>query len=257
MCVKLGGMTPALDLPVGSIPLVGLGTWQLRGAEATSVVATAFELGYRHVDTATIYRNEAEIGRALAGAGSAVFVVTKVPADRASEARRTLEASLTALGVPAVDLWLSHQPPTDIVALWSTMRDLRDEGLTRAIGVSNYSTAQVDALIEATGEAPAVNQVSWNPHRADFDLLAHHRAAGVVVEGYSPLKGGAADHPVVQEIAAAYRRTPAQVVLRWHVEHDIVVIPKSARRERLAENLALFDFALTPEEIARIDALSR
>ncbi len=250
-------MTPSAALPVGSIPLVGLGTWRLRGAEATSVVATALELGYRHIDTATMYGNEADIGRALAGAGSSVFLTTKLPAERASDARRTLEASLAALGVSAVDLWLAHWPPPDIVAVWSTMRLLRDEGLARAIGVSNYSVAQVDALVTATGEVPAVNQVSWNPRSADFDLLAHHRGLGVVLEGYSPLEGGAAADPVIVRIADAHRRTPEQVVLRWHLEHDIVVIPKSAHRDRLAANLALFDFELTPGEVAQIDALSR
>lgn len=250
-------MTPSLDLPVGSLPLVGLGTWRLRGAATTSAVQTALELGYRHIDTATMYGNEAEIGRVLAGADSSVFLTTKIPAERASDARRTLEASLSALGVAAVDLWLAHWPPSDVVSLWSTMRALRDEGLTRAIGVSNYSIAQVDALIAATGEAPAVNQVSWNPRRADFELLAHHQAAGVVVEGYSPLKGGAAADPVIVDIADVHRRTPEQVILRWHVEHDIVIIPKSSHRDRLEANLALFDFSLTPDEVARIDALSR
>lgn len=250
-------MTPSLALPVGAIPLVGLGTWRLRGAAATDAVATALELGYDHVDTATMYGNEADIGRALAGAGSSVFLTTKLPAERSDEARRTLEASLAALGVSAVDLWLAHWPPSDVVGLWTAMQVLRDEGLARAIGVSNYSAAQVDALVSATGEAPALNQVSWNPRAPDFDLLAHHRALGVVVEGYSPLKGGAASDPVIVSMAEAHGRTPEQVVLRWHVEHDIVVIPKSSHRERLAANLALFDFELTPEEIARIDALSR
>ena len=249
-------MTPSLPLPAGSIPVVGLGTWRLRGREATDVVLTALELGYTHLDTATMYGNEADIGRALAGAGSTVFLTTKVPADRAGDARRTLEASLTALGVPAVDLWLAHWPPSDIVSLWSTMRSLRDEGLCRAIGVSNYSTAQVDALVAATGEAPAVNQVEWSPLAADPVLLAHHHGLGVVVEGYSPLKGGAAAHPEVVALAQEHRRTPEQVVLRWHVEHDIVVIPKSARRDRLTANLDLFEFSLTPAEIARLDALT-
>lgn len=249
-------MTPSLALPVGAIPLVGLGTWRLRGAEATAVVTTALELGYRHLDTATMYGNEADIGRALAGAGSSVFLTTKLPAEQASEARRTLEASLAALGVDAVDLWLAHWPPTDIVALWSSMRALRDEGLCRAIGVSNYSTAQVDELVAATGEAPAVNQVEWSPLVADPALLAHHRALGVVVEGYSPLKGGAAFRPEVVAIAADIGRTPEQVVLRWHVQQDIVVIPKSAHRDRLATNLDVLDWSLTPVQLATLDALA-
>lgn len=248
-------MTPSLDLPVGAIPLVGLGTWRLRGTSAVAIVETALQLGYRHVDTATMYGNEAEVGRALAGMGEKVFVTTKIPAERASDARRTLEESLSALGVSAVDLWLAHWPPSDIVALWSTMRSLRDEGLCRAIGVSNYSAAQVDALVEATGEAPAVNQVSWSPLRWDPSLLAHHQRLGVAVEGYSPLKGGAARRPSVVSIAAAHGRTPEQVVLRWHLEHSVVVIPKSSDPTRLAANLDVLDWSLTPDDIAVLDAL--
>lgn len=248
-------MTPSLDLPLGAIPLVGLGTWRLRGASAYSVVETALQLGYRHVDTATMYGNEAEIGRALAGGGSSVFVTTKIPAERAGDARRTLETSLSALGVSAVDLWLAHSPPSDIVALWSAMRALRDEGLCRAIGVSNYSTAQVDALVAATGEAPAVNQVSWSPLRWDPSLSEHHRRLGVVVEGYSPLKGGAARRPAVRSIAEKHGRTPEQVVLRWHLEHSVVVIPKSSDPARLATNLDVLDWSLRPDEVAVLDTL--
>lgn len=235
--------------------MVGLGTWRLRGVEATSVVSTALQLGYRHLDTATMYGNEADIGRALVGTDG-VFVTTKLPAERVGDARRTLESSLTALGVEAVDLWLMHWPPEDVVAAWEAMLALRDEGLARAVGVSNYSTAQVDSLVAATGAAPAVNQVPWSPLAWDPDLLEHHRRLGVIVGGYSPLKGGAARRPAVEAIAAARRCTPEQVVLRWHVQQGIVVIPKSVHAGRLAANLDILDWTLDDAEMTTLSALT-
>ncbi|MGI8692663.1 MAG: aldo/keto reductase [Geodermatophilaceae bacterium] len=251
--------TTDIALPVGRIPRVGLGTWQLGGADARSAVVAALDVGYRHIDTATMYRNEAEIGAALVESGVArqeVFLTTKIPAEGFSDARRVLDESLSALAVDAVDLWLAHWPPSDIVAAWQTMRGLRDEGLARAIGVSNYSPAQVDALIAATGEAPAVNQIRWSPSDFDRARLEHSHAAGVVLEGYSAFKSGALTDPVVEQIARSVGRTPAQVVLRWHIEHDVVVIPKSSQRERLASNFDVFDFTLSADEVARIDALA-
>ncbi len=247
-----------LALPVGRIPRLGLGTWQLRGSGAREAVVAALEIGYRHVDTATMYRNEAEIGRALAESGvDDVFVTTKIPAERFSDARRVLEDSLSALGVDAVDLWLAHWPPADIVGAWQTMRGLRDEGLARAIGVSNFSAGQIDALIAETGEAPAVNQIRWSPRDFDSSRLEHSRGAGVVLEGYSPFKSGALTEPAVVEVAESVGRTPAQVVLRWHIEHDVVAIPKSSKPERLAANFDVFDFTLSADQLATIDAVAR
>lgn len=247
-----------IALPAGRIPRLGLGTWQLRGSAAREAVLAALDVGYRHIDTATMYRNEAEIGRALAESGvvrDQAFLTTKIPAERFSDARRVLQESLSALGVDAVDLWLAHWPPSDIVGAWQVMRGLRDEGLARAIGVSNFAPAQVDELIAATGEAPAVNQIRWSPSDFDRARLDHSRAAGVVLEGYSAFKSGALTDPVVVEIARSLGRTPAQVVLRWHIEHDVVVIPKSSHCDRLASNLDVWDFSLSADEIARIDAL--
>ncbi len=248
-----------IALPVGRIPRVGLGTWQLRGAQARSAVVAALDVGYRHIDTATMYRNEAEIGAALVESGvdrEDVFLTTKIPAENFSDARRVLTGSLSALGVDAVDLWLAHWPPSDIAGAWQAMRELRDQGLARAIGVSNYSPAQIDALIAATGEAPAVNQIRWSPSDFDGARLEHSHGVGVVLEGYSAFKSGALTDPVVVQIARSLGRTPAQVVLRWHIEHDVVVIPKSSKRERLASNFDVFDFTLNADEVARIDALA-
>jgi 2,5-diketo-D-gluconate reductase A len=245
-----------------AMPLVGLGTWGLRGRRGYDAIRFALEVGYRHIDTATVYGNEAEVGRAMRDSGLQrrdVFVTTKLPPGRAGRERETIAASLRALGTDDVDLWLVHWPPGGRARpqLWRELLAIRDQGLARAVGVSNYGTGQLDELIGATGEAPAVNQIPWSPPRHDPRRLAEHRERGVVLEGYSPLKGTNLRDRVLAEVAAAHRVTPAQVVLRWHVEHGIPVIPKSATRERIAANLDLFGFSLSDQEVARIDGLSR
>jgi len=252
--------TPTLNLPGGAIPVLGLGTWQSEGSDAELAVAAALQLGYRHVDTATGYGNEAQVGRALAQVGidrDDVFVTTKLPPDHAGRERLTLTESLAALGTDHLDLWLIHWPPGKQARpdVWQQLRQARDEGLVRSIGVSNYSIAQIDELIATTGEAPAVNQIPYSPVDHDPALLAAHRERGVVVEGYSPLKRTDLDAEPIVAAARAHGVTPAQVVLRWHVEHDVVVIPKSVRRERIEENLAVLGFTLTPDEVAAIDTL--
>ncbi len=263
-----GRMTDAREVPSVTLadgvamPMVGFGTWPLRGHSAAVAVGRALQAGYRHVDTATMYANEAEIGRALHDSGLSrqeVFLTTKLRARDAGHERAVLKASLRALGTDYVDLWLVHWPPPRgkaNVSVWRELLTLRDEGLARAVGVSNYSIQQIDELIEATGEAPAVNQIHWNPRRYNADLLHGLRRRGVVVEGYSPLKDTNLSDPVLNEIASVYGVTPAQVVLRWHLEHEIAVIPKSANSGRIAANLDLFGFSLKPAEVARIDGLA-
>ena len=258
-------MTQAREVPTvplaGDVrlPLVGFGTWQLQGNRAYEAVRDALDLGYRHVDTATMYGNEAEVGRAVRDSGlprDEVFLTTKLPPSRAGRERETLHASLRALGVDCVDLWLIHWPPGGAgVRTWRAFIEARDEGLTRTIGVSNYSVRQIDDLIRETGQPPAANQVPWSPAEHDRRTLAAHRERGVVLEGYSPLKGTNLRDRVLGEIAARYGVTVAQVVLRWHVQHGIPVIPKSAHRERIAANIDLFGFSLSDEDVARIDAL--
>jgi diketogulonate reductase-like aldo/keto reductase len=256
------GAIPTVALPGEvAMPLMGLGTWQLRGRRGYDAISFALEVGYRHIDTATVYANEAEVGRALRDSGLPrhdVFVTTKLPPGRAGRERETLTASLRALGTDHVDLWLVHWPPDGRARpqTWRELLALRDQGLARAVGVSNYSLSQLDELIDATGQAPAVNQIPWSPRRHDPRLLAEHRRRGVVVEGYSPLKGARLGDRVLTEIAADHGVTPAQVVLRWHVEHGIPTIPKSATRERIASNLDLYGFSLSDAQVARIDALS-
>ena len=253
---------PTVPLPGGGVlPLVGFGTWQITGSACYRAVRYALEVGYRHFDTATLYRNEDEVGRALRDSGIPrrdIFVTTKLPPQEAGRERRALQASLRALGTEHVDLWLVHWPPPGNISpkVWAQLLELRDEGLARAVGVSNYAVAQLDELVRSSGEAPAVNQIRWGPTLYDSRQLEDHRRRGVVLEGYSPFKTTDLSHPVLVEVADRHGVTPAQVVVRWHVEHGVVVIPKSATPERIAANFDVFGFSLDDEELRRIDALS-
>jgi 2,5-diketo-D-gluconate reductase A len=253
---------PAVPLRGGvSMPMVGFGTWPMRGRTAREALLFALRAGYRLIDTATMYANEADVGRALAESGvprQEVFLTSKLRSSEAGRERAVLSSSLRALGTDYVDLWLVHWPPrgSALLSAWRELLSLRDDGLARAVGVSNYSLRQVDDLIAATGEAPAVNQIPWSPRRFDARLLRGLGERGVVVEGYSPLKDTDLGDRVLTRIAAAHGVTPAQVVLRWHIEHQIVVIPKSADPGRIAANLDLFGFSLDPAEVAQIDGLS-
>jgi diketogulonate reductase-like aldo/keto reductase len=252
---------PVADLGGGvAMPMVGFGTWQLGGRRGYEAIRSALDVGYRHIDTATMYRNESEVGRAIKDSNldrGDVFITTKLQPGKAGRARATLSDSLTALGTDRVDLWLVHWPPRGrtSVLLWREFLALRDEGLCRSVGVSNYSIAQIDELIAATGERPAVNQIPWSPAQYHPALLAAHADRGVHVEGYSPLNGTRLRDPVLAEIAARHHVTAAQVVLRWHLELGITVIPKSARRDRIESNLDLFGFSLSPDDMARLSRL--
>ncbi|MEU9842132.1 aldo/keto reductase [Actinomadura sp. NPDC048032] len=256
-------MTRTVTLPGGgALPMIGFGTWQLRPEAAYASVREALEIGYRHVDTATLYRNEADVGRALKDSGvdrEEVFVTTKLRPQDARDARRTLETSLRLLDTGYVDLWLIHWPTggDELVPTWRALLDAQDAGLVRHAGVSNYSPALIDGLTEATGRRPAVNQISWSPAQHDPALLDEHRRRGIVVEGYSGLKNTDLRDPVLTGIARRLGVTPAQVVLRWHLEHDIVILPRSSRREHIAANFDLEGFALTDEDVAAVDALAR
>jgi 2,5-diketo-D-gluconate reductase A len=254
---------PAATLTSGAaMPMVGFGTWKLRGRHARDATLAALAAGYRHLDTATMYGNEDEVGQALRDSGldrGAVFLTTKIRSSDAARVTAVLRASLRALGTDYLDLWLVHWPPPRPAAsrqLWHEMLQLQADGLVRDVGVSNYTLAQLDDLIKASGQAPAVNQVHWNPARQDAAVLAGHADRGVAMEGYSPLKDTNLDDPVLTSTAAAHGVTAPQVVLRWHLEHGIAVIPKSAHPDRIAANIDLFDFSLTPAETAAIDAMA-
>src|SRR6516164_11177199 len=254
---------PASSLPGGvEMPMIGFGTWQLRGRAGRQAVLTALQDGYRHIDTATMYGNEGEVGHALAESGldrDSVFLTTKLPSSRADRERATLAASLRALGTDHVDLWLVHWPPPGrkLCHVWQELLSLRDAGRVRAVGVSNYSLAQIDRLTEATGQAPTVNQIPWSPARHDPGLLAAHTERGVAVEGYSPLKGTNLSDPVLVEIAEAHGVTTAQVVVRWHLEQGVTVLVKSSHPDRIAVNIDVSGFSLSPDEVTAINGLSR
>ena len=248
------------DLAHGRMPLLGFGTWQIKGSHARDSVGWALDAGYRHLDTATIYGNEKEVGAGLAGSGvprDDVFVTTKCPPSNAGKELATLRTSLDLLDTDRVDLWLIHWPGGDAadVAIWRAFCEAREQGLARDIGVSNYSLAQLDELTRETGVTPAVNQVEWSPLLFDRAVLDGHQERGVVLEGYSALRGGTLEHPAIVAIAERLGRTPAQVIIRWHVQHQIVVIPKSVQEQRIRSNADVADFTLTDDDMAALDSL--
>jgi len=241
------------------MPVLGLGVWQMAaGSETERAIEWAFEAGYRHVDTAAYYRNERSVGAALARSGLArdeVFVTTKwMPALRSAASE--LQRSLERLGLPFVDLYLVHWPvPIRAAHGWPELLELRDRGLARAVGVSNYGVSRLSKLVG--DRRPAVNQVQFNPFHFRRDLLEHCDRHGIVLEAYSPLERGRVDHPAIAQIAARIGRTPAQVMLRWSVQHGAIVIPKSVRRDRIQENARIFDFELGADDMVALDRLDR
>lgn len=252
---------PAARLPGGgTMPLLGFGTWQITGPPAYDAVRTALDVGYRHLDTAMVYGNEEEVGRALADSGvprDEVFVTTKVP-PHGEDPRKVLETSLQKLGTDHLDLWLIHWSEADSIHdnLWRVLREAKQAGEACDIGVSNYSLDQIDRLTDATGEQPAVNQIEWAPTLFDAEVAAGHEQRGIVLEGYSALKNTDLDDPVLRGIAEAHGVSTAQVLLRWHLDHGFVAIPKSVNPERIEANFAVTGFALDVDEVARIDGLA-
>jgi 2,5-diketo-D-gluconate reductase A len=254
--------TERVDIGNGvQMPILGLGTWQAHGRSAYDAVRHAVEIGYRHVDTATIYGNEREVGQALADSGvprDELFVTTKLPQNRVGRERETINESLSLLGMEFIDLWLIHWPPAGRARpdVWEHFLEAQRDGLARAVGVSNYSLTQLDELASASGHMPAVNQIEWSPTLYDQRTLLEHRRRHVQLEGYSPLKTTDLSDPRLVRIAEAHGVTPAQVVIRWHIEHRVVVIPKSSNPQRIKENADVFGFALTDAEVAELDQLS-
>jgi diketogulonate reductase-like aldo/keto reductase len=244
------------------MPVLGLGVYRSRpGRETRDAVRWALEAGYRHVDTARVYGNERDVAEGIADSGvprREVFVTTKLwNSDQGyDQALRAFDASEARLG-GAPDLYLVHWPVSELRAdSWRALVRLLEEGRVRAIGVSNYTVRHLEQLRSESPVLPAVNQVELHPFLFQRELLEWCRARRVQLEAYSPLvKAERMDHPVLRRIAAAHRRTPAQVLVRWCIEHRVVVIPKSARRERIVENAQVFDFALAPGEVAALDAL--
>jgi 2,5-diketo-D-gluconate reductase A len=252
-----------VTLPNGGLmPLLGFGTWQIKGEEAVAATAAALEAGYRHLDTATVYENEGQVGQALRASGVArdeVFVTTKCPPHLAGRELDTLRQSLDLLGTDYVDLWLIHWSAENgsNVDLWRAFVEAQESGLARDIGVSNFDAQMIDDLTSATGTAPAVNQIEWSPLLFDASVVEQHRDRGVALEGYSALRGGTLEHPTIVEIAEKSGRTPAQVIIRWHLQHGVVVIPKSRSADRIRSNADVGDFELSSDDMAALDGLGR
>jgi 2,5-diketo-D-gluconate reductase A len=242
-----------------SIPMLGLGVWQVRDGKATvNAVRWALELGYRHIDTAQAYGNEESVGRALRDSGvprDEVYVTTKFQPG-AKDPVAELEHSLKLLGVDQVDLYLVHWPQGGPLRAWPGMEQAKERGLTRSVGVSNFSAADLDQVIKAGSVPPVVNQVQFSAVEYRRGLLEAGQAHGVVTEAYSPLGTGRhlRDRRVA-DIATRVGRTPAQVLIRWCLQHGVPVIPKSAHQERIAENAGVFDFTLPDADMASLDAL--
>jgi 2,5-diketo-D-gluconate reductase A len=252
---------PSVPVTGGSMPLLGFGTWQIEESDAPAAVAAALEAGYRHIDTATGYRNQLGVGTAIADSGLAredLFVTTKLPPDNADRVHETIEESLDQLGLDHLDLWLIHWPPNGGASpeVWQQLVEAQQAGLTKAIGVSNYSLDQIDELIRATGATPAVNQIRWSPVEFDRTVADGLRDRGVVLEGYSPFKASNLQDPTLVEIAEAHDADAAQVIVAWHVAHQFVVIPKSSNPGRIRSNAAGASLELSTDEIARIDGLA-
>jgi diketogulonate reductase-like aldo/keto reductase len=243
------------------IPLLGLGVWQMRpGEETEDAVRWALELGYRHIDTAQAYGNEESVGQGLRESGvprDEVFVTTKFhPGDRdpAEEAARSLER----VGVDHLDLYIVHWPEGGPSRAWAGMERARELGYARSIGISNYSVADVEALLSGASVPPVVNQVQFSPYEYRKELLDACGQHGIALEAYSPLGSGRhLSSEAAGRIARRLGRTPAQVLLRWCLERRIPVIAKSTHRARIAENAQVFDFTLTDEDIAELDRLDR
>ena len=259
---------PTITLNNGvEIPILGFGVYQIEPDGTQAAVEAALAAGYRHIDTAAAYGNEVEVGRAIAASGlprDELFITTKLwpqqaaPGPVEEATKRAFDASASRLGLEYLDLYLIHQPFADVYAQWRAMTELNKAGLARAIGVSNFYNDRLVDLIRHNEVTPAVNQVETHPffqRAADQEFMA---GRGVAIESWGPFAEGRNEiftNPVLSEIGRAHEKSTAQVILRWLVERDVIVIPKSVRPERMAENLDIFDFSLTAEEMAAIASL--
>jgi diketogulonate reductase-like aldo/keto reductase len=260
----IGSRVPLNQGP--QMPVLGLGVFQTPPGEVTQqAVRWALEAGYRLIDTAALYENEADVGAALRSSRiprEEVFVTTKLWHSNQGyeKAKRAFAESLEKLGLDYVDLYLIHWPransPEDRIGSWHALEELKADGRCRAVGVSNYTQRHLDEIAAHSKLTPAVNQIEFHPFIYDPEILAYCTAHGIRVEAYSPLtRNRRLDDPRIAEVARAVGRSPAQVLIRWGLQHDIVEIPKSVHRERIVENAAVFDFALTAAQMAALDGL--
>ncbi len=260
---------PTIALNDGTtIPQLGFGVFLVPPEDTQRIVEQAFEVGYRHIDTAQMYGNEAEVGAAIAVSGiprDELYITTKLNNGHhlPDDARRSFAESLEKLGLDHVDLFLIHWPlPTrydgDFVTTWRTLVELRSGGGTTSVGVSNFEPGHLDRIIDATGVVPAVNQIEVNPYFTNEAARAADSRHGIATEAWSPIaRGGIAGDETIGAIAERVDRTPAQVTLRWHLQRGDIIFPKSMHRERMEENFALFDFELSDDDMAAISALDR
>jgi 2,5-diketo-D-gluconate reductase A len=260
---------PTIALNDGrAIPQLGFGVFQVPPDDTAEATRLALDTGYRHIDTAEMYRNEAGVGEAIRDAGlerDAVWITSKLDNDahEPDDARRAFEGTLTALGVDAVDLFLIHWPLPgryggDYVSTWKTLEEFKADGRARSIGVSNFQVAHLERLAAECDVVPAVNQIELHPYLLNDAVREYGEGQGIATEAWSPIAQGAVlDDPAITAIADRVGRTPAQVVLRWHIQRDSIVFPKSVTAERVRENFALFDFELSDDDIAAIAALDK
>ena len=260
---------PTLTLNDGNvIPQLGFGVFQIPPKDTATAVSQALEVGYRHIDTAQMYGNEAGVGEAVAASGLArddVFITSKLNNGfhRPDDARRAFEGTLEALRTDHVDLFLIHWPlPTrydgDFVSTWNTLIELQSDGRARSVGVSNFQVHHLERLARETTVVPAVNQVEVHPYFGNEEVRAADAAAGILTEAWSPIaQGDVLEDPVLVDIAARVDRTVSQVVLRWHVQRGDIVFPKTTHVERMRENFAIFDFELDDASMSAITALDR
>lgn len=254
------GVPSNIEIAPGVLmPMIGFGTWALRSPY--DAAREALEAGYRHFDTAFQYQNEGEIGRALRDSGISredVFITTKITASRIGLEEETIASSLRDLQTDYVDLWLIHDPPPpgQSEKLWEFMTRLRGRGQARTVGVSEYSTGQLDSIVSATGVTPSVNQIRWAPALFDPVRLREMHDRNVTLEGFSALRLTDLDSRRLLEIAEVHGVTASQVLLRWHIDHGVVAIPRSSTPERIRANFDVWDFELTTPELDIIDAMS-
>jgi diketogulonate reductase-like aldo/keto reductase len=245
------------------MPWLGLGVYKVDdGAEVAHAVRTALAAGYRSIDTASLYRNEAGVGAAISESGippQEIFVTTKVwNTEQGYEATlRAFENSRRKLGLEQIDLYLVHWPvPGSYRETWKALVHLYREGSVRAIGVSNHQIAHLEQIIDDTGVVPAVNQIECHPLLTQKELLRFMKERGIQAEAWRPLMKGNLDHPLLRELSGKYGRTVAQIALRWHLQNEVIVIPKSVHEDRIRENSRIFDFELTGKDMERVDSLN-